>query len=595
LLLLVGSRPALAYSWANHMKLSRDALQQLQSDPRYAFLTQDPATTDAFLWGSVFPDLGAMGQFLSHKSDFDSFKQKLLSTPFVTDLDLSMDQASAIPWRDTHDPAFTLFLVQEAEKSGYLPFIAFALGNLAHTAEDLHEDNFMIPYHESVSGAGDLGVGPAQGPSYGWATSREVDAVLKFLGDNALTDAQVREVSSAPWNLASGGWALGRIQRTQKIRAQVKHLYYLAIKDWVENHLNQGPFQSEVGFDNLCGIFDALLTLFPYIIHKDSLGRTAQLVKDRFVEFPWWLDAIATVLNTIVSTITLGQDSVYDLISLFVDPVSHLGAFFQSDPITDIVVSRCQGGSLEKAAEARYASNVEYQRLVASGLLDAKNFAPFDDAATFAFELIEQRQSSHFANWDDWITATDDQDSHAGGIGGLAFLMGPGSGYTAEPGLVVTRVRVSDPSTGKDVTSLHYPNDVGRALHLDVEVFAPVLDPLAQAPTTAPPGRDLVVRVRSDLALGLQDPVVAQTQGHVSADELVPVKYASTPRAKISLDFVAPADTGQKGIYLEADAGRGVFFTSNLGAFAALTAGRPSYAQDYAPYKSYPPALAITH
>lgn len=584
-------RKALAYGLATHSAVGEEAARKLANDPRHAFIPRDRGLTNCFRWGSTFPDVRSIAQAAAVAGPrFDALKKKLEASAWIKEVKLSTQDVKPLGF-DTHDRPFLLFLVEKADRSGHDHFRAFALGCLTHAIEDTHAQVLMEPLTMIRTGSGDIGIRPLQDPANlaGWNPGSELDDIFDAMVDFRRTADEVKLVREAPRRLVTSGSIFGRLTRSLQRQAEVKHLTYVAAKEWHDTKLGLTGFITERGFQNLVRLFEASMTLYPYVFNKESAGDAARVFKDRFIDLPWWADAIAFVADVLVHVVTIGQLSIYDLAACIAKPQDKIGGALQtSQPLGDIAFGFMHGGDAERRVRATYGANVEFQRALASGLFNKDTYVvPLDDAAALARDVVVRRAASRWADKAQWETF-DGKASQAGGIGGLATLMGQGSGYAGEPALLVKSARFLDAATGQDVTSIHYPNDVGRTLRVELELFAPILD------SRAANGRDVTVTIRSDKQAGRADPTAARATRRIDAADLAPQSYGSRPRPRIVLDFVAPADAGQQGLYVELDAGRGVFFTTNTAPFAPLMAGRPHYAKAYTTYAGYPPAVKIT-
>jgi hypothetical protein len=573
IIICAAATPALAYGPATHSAVSAEAARRLARDPRFAFLAR-PELEACVRWGATFPDVREMEAAVARGgARFEAAKKKLEATIFVERVDLSTDEVVPLGF-DTHDRAFALFLLEKADASGDLSFRAFAMGWLAHIAEDVHAKVFLMPHVAAATGAADVGLRPVEDPAAPWSAGEDLDQVFNTVNDARRPAADAVFLRDARARIAPGS------------PSDVLHRVWLAMKEWHDAKLGLAGFISERGFRNLAELWQAALVAYPYGIGRESAGGASRELVRRYVVLPWWVKAIEEALDILTRVFTLDRLDIFRAATCVAHADRRVESALASDPVYDVIWGALHG---DASARARHASNVELQRLVASGLLDPTTYAtlPEDDAAELARALVADRGASRWADPAQW-PVFDLFTFQAGAVGGLCELMGPGSGYREEPGLSVFRARFVDPATALDVTRLKYPDDVGRALRLEVELFAPVADALAAQ------GRDVTVAVKEDRGLGRANPEVARATAHVPGSQLVPTLYGTTPRPKLALDLVAPADAGEVGLYLELDAGRGVFFTSDASPFAALTAGRPQYAKIYATYSSpFPPAVKI--
>jgi hypothetical protein len=556
------------------------------ADPRYGFLASDAGLRECFVWGSVFPDIRAVP---AAAASFDRLKARVEALSFVKQVRLSSQDVKPLGF-DTHDRAFCEFLVGEAEASGHRPFLAFALGHLSHVVEDVHSQTAIVPHHMARTGAADLGIRPCESAAglAAWGPGSEAEGIVEAMLDARLTAADARRVRELGQRLSSQGSVVRRLSDSLRREAEVKHLYWLAAKKYHDQVLGRSGFISEAGFQNSARLFEATLVFYAYGLGKESLGDAARVFQSRYIDLRWWAAALTTVGNWLVNIFTLGQRSIYDLVAgLALDPADVRSAAAGADPSGEVIFAFLHGGDEERRLRARLAGNVEFQRLLASGLLDRAGYAsPLEVGAAWVADAARRRGASRFtdpARWSVW----DRKVLMAGGLGGLAKLAG--GPFAAEPAILVSRARFLDPASGAEVRELLYPRDIGKALRLEVEVFAPVAD--AQAILA---GRDIEARVLLDLSRAQgQDPVHARLARRLSPTELNPVAYGSLPRPVLTLDLQAPADAGQAGLYVEVASARGVFFTSGMRHLAAVTAGRPHYARDYAEYGPYPPSVRI--
>ena len=153
------------------------------------------------------------------------------------------------------------------------------------------------------------------------------------------------------------------------------------------------------------------------------------------------------------------------------------------------------------------------------------------------------------------------------------------------PGLAVYDLRYIDRSSGAGLTQVRIPQDVGMDLHVEVELFGVLPQPVA---------RYVRVRLRADLGLGEGDPIIAEETSLVPAGALDLKEYGSRLRPVVSVPWHVQDVPGAAGVYVEVEEPRvslqpgaapaELLYTTHLSSVELLTTGRPHYDQYYTTY-----------
>ncbi|MEZ0228327.1 MAG: hypothetical protein ACAI25_06855, partial [Planctomycetota bacterium] len=386
LLLTLAAGPALGHGYSTHAHLSREVAKQLRSDAKYGFIDKDEGLRNCFVWGSVFPDLVNVADAVGgNGGKIDSVRAKVESYAAVKKLDISGQDVKAFGFH-THDRAFALFLVEKAEQQGDPAFLAFALGNLVHLTQDHHEEMILHPYYMVRSGSGDLATSVLRDPAAlaHWGPGSEIGSIFAAMSGALRTKDEACGVRDLPRKLVASGSIFTRTTRSIARAAELKHRYYLVAKEWREVKLQNPGFMTELGFQNTVRLHEVVLTVAPYTEGKEDAGKLARVFVDRYVDLAWWADALLFVGNTFTRLVTLGQLDLFKLVAACANADRRVApAMAGADAVGDITFAFLHGGAAEKDLRAELANNIEFQRLLASGLLDKGTYSePFDLGVT---------------------------------------------------------------------------------------------------------------------------------------------------------------------------------------------------------------------
>jgi hypothetical protein len=596
---------ASAFGPGGHFGAAEDSFDQVAALPGNQALRGDDTARHCYLYGANIPDLAWIYQRLSL---FNTIQDKVGKAPGVKSVNI--DTTDVGPFNiPHHDQTFLLHLVDRARATGSKELLAFALGALAHSAEDYEEETFAMLRTTLEARVGDLSLESEASHDPARFTERdECEAVISLVREHTQSSDRLQRLRDLPTELVPGGFlGLQRTARSLALRSRLVAFYYDEARQYaLQGNASLQPISAR-GVMNAAGLMEASWVLLPAAVNRASFGETARVFKSRYVDLKWWADILVFLGDALSRALTLGTQGVYDVAALCLHPRKIIGNGLAAadDPLQQVVVASMFGGDLWRAAEQRYGGLSQFQRMVRGNMLDTAKQDTTAISTAITVDLARRGSASLWTHWVSPIGLTMRGVAHQVFSIGQPLPAPPQApswyavwqraaynrdlaAYHARwdhsfearaAGFVVADLRWKDAATGADVAQVGAA-DQGRRIRAEVVVQG--LNPRAAWLYQGAPLPFEAVLLED--VVGGPDRELAHVAVSMPADEIDPLKYGEHPMPVLTLEAPLPITAGTAGYHVEVRYDGHTVFTTDMDAVIAQGASEAQYRTWYGSY-----------